>query len=134
MSVDKIKRQFSCKKPCSNCPFINDGNDIPLMKGRREGIIMGLINRETPSFPCHKTTTSNDDGDGYDPVNVGQCAGAIAVVKKLGESVLIVNIAEHYNYIEPDHYNEALSLTIEPTELDLELMGVEPKNIKDLAL
>ncbi len=121
--MKSIKKQFSLKKPCADCPFRNDHQAINLRPGRREQIIKGLLSGDT-AFHCHKTVYRSDDRNfddngNYVPNDICQCPGAIAVLKKLNREVPISEVAVALGVIEPDHYNQALSLTIEPSDLNL---------------
>ena len=108
MSRDRAIANFRVKKPCKNCPFTADKqNSIMLNKGRREGIIDGLMSGKDQTFVCHKTL------DGYRAV----CAGAVAVCKKRGKSPFIVQLAERMDIISEDHYSEALALSVDNFEL-----------------
>lgn len=121
--MKSIKKQFSLKKPCADCPFRNDDQAINLRPGRREQIIKGLLSGDT-AFHCHKTVYRSDnrnfDDDGnYVPNDICQCPGAIAVVKKFNRQVVIAEVAVSLGVIKKDHYDEALSLTIDPHDLNL---------------
>jgi len=120
-----MKNQFNLIKPCPNCPFRNDDQAIDLQPGRREQIIEDLLSGKESTFHCHKTVYRDDgrnhDEDGnYHPVDVCHCAGAAAVTRKFGRDTTLVQIATRLGAIEPDHYDPAASLTLEPEDLDLD--------------
>ena len=108
----QIKKQYSCKKPCANCPFRNDENAFQgLAAGRTKEIIDGLASGEAGTFHCHKTTHAKSRMDRK------HCAGAMVVTLKNGymPEIMVAGIA--FGYIEPDHYDEAKPLTVEYSEL-----------------
>ncbi|MCH8552503.1 MAG: hypothetical protein LAT62_11235 [Natronospirillum sp.] len=116
-------RIFSVTKPCANCPFRCDGNAIDLAPGRRDDILNGLLRGGDPTFSCHKTVYRNDgrnfaEEGAYDPTDVSVCAGAEAVLEKIGRNSQIVQIAKRLGVIAPDHYHLAHPQTITwlPTE------------------
>jgi hypothetical protein len=120
-----MEKQFSLKKPCANCPFRNDDKAIELQDGRKEQIIEDLLSGVEPSFPCHSTVyrpdgRNFDDDDEYRPVDICHCPGAIAVARKFGRDTTLVQIATRLGAIAPDHYDEALSLTLEPSDLKVD--------------
>jgi hypothetical protein len=120
--LESIKRQFALKKPCYNCPFNNNGYAISLQQGRIEGIVDDLTSERHSTFHCHKAVykdekTNFDEDGNFVPNDIQQCAGAIAVMKKLGRDTQIVKMAERMGIIEPDHYDAALAETIGIDEL-----------------
>ena len=122
-------KDFNLKKPCSNCPFRGDEQAIKLMPGRREGIISQLLTGQIPSFPCHKTVYRKgrenfDDEDQYQPTDICHCPGAIAVCQKFGRDPVVVQIGVRLGVIAENHYAEALELSMEPGELDIDLKDV----------
>lgn len=119
-----MKNQFAVKKPCANCPFRNDDRAIDLQPGRREQIIEDLLSGKDSTFHCHKTVYRNDgrnhDEEGnYRPVDVSHCSGAAAVARKFGRDTVMVQVATRLGAIPYDHYDEALSLTLEPEDLNI---------------
>ena len=46
-----MEKQFSLKKPCSNCPFRNDEDAIDLKIDRKEQIIEELLSGEDTPLP-----------------------------------------------------------------------------------
>lgn len=119
----EVDNQFSLKKPCADCPFRNDGAAIELMPGRKEEILAGLLTGASQSFACHKTVHRDDgrnfdDEGNYAPVSVSQCPGAAAVARKLGRDTVMAQIAIRLGVIASDHFDKALSLTIDLGDLD----------------
>jgi len=120
-----VKHQFDLRKPCANCPFRNDSKAIDLQPGRREQIIEDLLSGKQTTFHCHKTVYREDgrnhDEDGnYVPADVCQCPGAMAVARKFGRDTVMVQVATRLGAIPHDHYDDALPLTLEPEDLDLD--------------
>ena len=84
-------KPYGMTTPCSNCPF---RKDIPpfLRPERVREIQRSLVRSE---FPCHKTTTHDDDGDYVPkPGEEMHCAGALILKEKLGQSSQMMRIAE----------------------------------------
>ncbi len=122
-----LKTQFALKKPCSECPFSYSeaGTHLreSLNKGRLEGIVEDLLNDRKGNFTCHvvnlKNAELNYDNDGvYKPQKVTVCAGAIGFAHKKGIVPTIERMGIMFNLIEPNHYEAAESLAIDPKELD----------------
>lgn len=70
MSVDR--KAYEMPAMCRDCPF--GPTPIPLRPGRVDGIKASL--RAGGGFPCHKTTSSGENGE---PIITGEergCAGA----------------------------------------------------------
>lgn len=113
---------FALKKPCKNCPFLNNGEAVTLQDGRKEDIIEGLLAGENAVFHCHKTVyaangNNFDKADRYTPNNVSVCAGAAAVARKCGRDMQMVQIAIRLGEISDDHYDEAVQMTIGAADL-----------------
>ena len=124
-----MKNQFSLKKPCANCPFRNDGRAIELQPGRREDILHEILSQRSATFPCHKTAHRPDgrnfDEDGnYAPTDVSVCPGAAAVARKFGRDLQIVQLGYRLGFISENHYDEAMSETMEPSDFD-----IDPKDV-----
>lgn len=120
-----MDKQFALKVPCANCPFRKDGKGIRLVPGRIEGIIEGLLSGEHMTFHCHHTVHRADgrnfDDDGnFTPNDICQCPGAAAVARKFGRDTVLVQVASRLGVIPATHYDEALPLTIEPSELNID--------------
>lgn len=120
-----LKRQFSLQKPCSNCPFKSGSGSIELQEGRREQIIEDLLRGHSTAFSCHKTVYRSDnrnhDEDGnYVPNDVTHCPGAVAVCQKAGRDITAIQIAMRLHVIPENHYDEALSESLEPSDLNID--------------
>lgn len=78
-----VKRFFKMKRPCADCPFLEDGG-IELQDGRLEQIKRDLMTDDERPFHCHKTTYSNggiydENSEKYLPSGKElYCAGAMA--------------------------------------------------------
>lgn len=106
----KFAKQFSLKTPCKNCPFIKADKGQPfnhLSPGRMTSII---DNMTKGTFHCHKTTDKPRDERKH-------CAGAIALSLKKNEFTAVHALAVGYGFVDPDYYDKALELTIEPEDL-----------------
>lgn len=81
--------------PCEHCPFRNDLPEGYLGPERIQEIASSLFRGE--SFPCHQTTESAEDEDGFsDRVassDSQQCAGAEIFLLKQGMSTQLGRIA-----------------------------------------
>ena len=108
------------KKPCGNCPFRNDEGAIKLAPGRVEDIIQELLTDDWKSFHCHKTVYSQKggfhDGDGnYLPSgNEKMCAGAMAVLHKLGRPSIGMRIAMVTNELTTQELDQMALGVLEP--------------------
>ena len=84
-------------KPCSNCPFVDNGKAMHLDEGRVDGLKEMLLEDSGNSFNCHKSVYNLDknmnpyDG-GTQPLKM--CAGAYNFLKKMGKPNDIMQIAE----------------------------------------
>lgn len=97
------------KRPCSNCPFRCDGAAIVLRPGRLEGIITGLLRDDTQTFVCHKTVGAQ----------AMTCAGAVAVMDKLGRLPVIARLGLRLGVISADDVDVSKRLVIEPSRLEI---------------
>lgn len=78
------------KSPCKHCPFRHDVTPF-LHPDRAEELAYSTQNKYS-SFPCHKTTVSNDDfgGDGSEMMIVDEskeCAGFLTLRAQTGEDI-----------------------------------------------
>lgn len=96
------------KRPCSNCPFRNDGAGIDLEPGRIEGIVEDLLADDQATFVCHKTLDT-----GRMP-----CAGAVALMSKLGRLPVIARLGLVYGVISKSDIVASEALVIDPDDLD----------------
>ena len=101
------------KRPCSNCPFRCDGAGIPLQPGRLEGIVSDLLADDQQTFVCHKT------------LDTGRmtCAGAVAMMSKLGQLPVIARLGLTCGVITKDDISASAAMVIEPTCLSLPTAG-----------
>lgn len=61
------------KQPCKHCPFRHDVKPF-LTPERGEELAYAAINQYN-SFPCHKTTEHDEDGDAFCTEETKECAG-----------------------------------------------------------
>lgn len=87
-------KPYGMTTPCAKCPF---RTNIPayLRAERVEEIRAGLVRGE---FPCHNTTESREDDEGYDTrvetKDSIHCAGALILLEKIQEPSQMMRIAE----------------------------------------
>lgn len=82
---------FDLKKPCPNCPFLNNIRGY-LRKARIRQIEGSLVRG---SFPCHKTVEW--DSEGENTVNDREqhhCAGALILLEKLNRPSQMMRVME----------------------------------------
>ena len=65
------------KKPCKHCPFRVDVK--PFLHPDRAYEIAAHASNPYNSFPCHKTTESDDDGNCYGTEESKECAGFLTM-------------------------------------------------------
>lgn len=116
---------YALNKPCDNCPFLCDEDKaISLAPGRRDGIIADLLSGETTGFSCHKTVYHpktggrwevTEDGEGkYIPSNnEQQCAGAMAVLEKLGKQTDLMQIMGRLGVYPAEKYRAMAAQVID---------------------
>lgn len=97
------------KRPCSNCPFRCDEGAIELHPGRLRGIVTGLLQNDMQTFVCHKTLDAQRM----------TCAGAVAVMAKLGRLPVIARLGLVHGVITKDDIEASKQLVIEPEELEI---------------
>jgi hypothetical protein len=81
---------FKMIKPCVHCPFRKDIRAY-LTKSRVREIERSLVRA---TFPCHETTTHNDDGEYVRTGDETHCAGALILLEKLERPSQMMRIAE----------------------------------------
>ena len=101
------------KRPCANCPFRCDGAGIPLEPGRVEGIVSDLLTDDQQTFVCHKTL-------GRERMT---CAGAVALLSKLGRLPVIARLGLAYGVITKTDIEASAAMVIEPRDLALSPAG-----------
>lgn len=77
---------YFVKKPCKHCPFRKDVKPF-LTPERGEELAYGAANIYN-SFPCHKTTKHDNDGDVIITGNEKECAGFLTLqIAELGNDI-----------------------------------------------
>lgn len=72
------------KKPCQHCPFRKDVK--PFLHPARGEELACLAQNPFSSFPCHKTTEHDDDGELVNRPANKECAGFLTLkAAELGE-------------------------------------------------
>lgn len=97
------------KRPCSNCPFRSDGAGIALSPGRLEGIVHDLMSDDQSTFVCHKT---------LDKTRM-TCAGAVAVMSKIGHLPMIARLGLSCGVITTEDIEASAAMVIDPDALVL---------------
>lgn len=92
------------KRPCSNCPFRSDGAGIELRPGRLESIVSNLLADDTQTFVCHKTLDTERK----------TCAGAVAVMSKLGRLPVIARLGLAYGVLSEEDIEKSAEMVIAP--------------------
>lgn len=98
------RKPYGMTTPCPKCPF---RNDIPayLTRGRVLEIERSL---DRGNFPCHLTTTHDDEeeSDYYVPTgNEVHCAGALILMEKEDRSSQMMRIAERLGFYDHTKLN-----------------------------
>ena len=97
------------KRPCANCPFRCDGAGIELNPGRLESIVSHLLADDQQTFVCHKTLEKERM----------TCAGAVALMSKLGRLPVIARLGLAYGVITEDDIVASAAMVIDPSSLTL---------------
>lgn len=84
--------KFTLTKPCKDCPFRTD-NGFILRNDRVEEICESLEVFQQ-SFPCHKTTQHDDDGETIPQDGEIHCAGALIMLEHMQAPNQMMRIAE----------------------------------------
>lgn len=84
---------YDLKRPCAHCPFRTDCPSGWLGFDRAQEIAESIIDRQQ-SFPCHETTSHDDDGERVDTEGEQHCAGAMILLEKLKRPNQMMRIAE----------------------------------------
>jgi len=81
--MPKVKSNiYRVLKPCSNCPFLDNGKEIHLNSGRVDDIKETLLSSDRESFNCHKTVYDLDTQmNSTDKQELKMCAGAYQFLK-----------------------------------------------------
>ena len=84
-------------KPCSNCPFMDNGKKIHLQKGRVKNIKEELLKHPDNSFTCHKTVYNLDihmnEVENYKQERK-MCAGAFLYLKSIKKPNTMMILAQ----------------------------------------
>lgn len=95
------------KRPCSNCPFRNDGAGIELRPGRLKRILTGLLADDQKTFVCHKTLDKKRM----------TCAGVVAVLYKAGRLPVIARLGLVFGVITVEDIAASADMVIDPSQL-----------------
>lgn len=85
--------KFDLIRPCGNCPFRTDCLSGWLGENRAEDIAHSLTGQDK-TFPCHKTTSTDEKGDTIETRDSQHCAGAMIMLEKLENPNQLMRIAE----------------------------------------
>lgn len=93
---------MSMTHPCKSCPFRSDIR--PFLRRDRAAEIADSLLLFDQSFPCHKTTEHDDDGE-YVPDREGEhhCAGAMILLWHLKRPNQWMRIAMRLRLFDPEH-------------------------------
>lgn len=94
---------YGMTTPCACCPFRSDIAAY-LTEERVREIEASLV---SASFPCHKTTEHDDDGDCRWTGDEIHCAGALIILEKSGRSSQMMRIAERVGMYDRRKLNMA---------------------------
>jgi hypothetical protein len=83
-------KPYGMMTPCENCPFRSDVQPY-IHPTRVREIERSLIRSE---FPCHKTTTHDEEGEQVRSGEEMHCAGALILMEKEGRSSQMMRISE----------------------------------------
>jgi hypothetical protein len=83
---------FDLIAPCPKCPFRTDVR--PYLRTDRVAEICESITDNDSSFPCHKTTTFDDEGDCIPTGKEQQCAGAMIMLEQMNMPNQVMRIGE----------------------------------------
>lgn len=93
--------KFDLYKPCHDCPFLKKGG-IRLTTERVDDICDSIMQSSgNHTFPCHKTTVEDGEGELVVAQESRHCAGAIIFMEKQEKSNNILRIMERlgvYDY------------------------------------
>lgn len=121
--------------PCDNCPFLKEGG-IRLTRARVEELVANLANYSSGgSFPCHKTTVSQEDDDGdsdrVDGPKAAFCGGALIFSHKQGWANAMIRIAGRLGLYDPEKHPEAAQRLVFDSEREMLATAVDqPKKSK----
>lgn len=104
------------KRPCANCPFRKDGCGVELQPGRLEEIIADLLTDDSKTFVCHKTLGTKERMT---------CAGALAVMTKLGRMPVIGRLGLLTGVIGQEDIEASSEMVIDSSDLSLPVRAFE---------
>lgn len=111
---------FRLKRPCGGCPFTAGG--VELEQGRLEGIVADLLADDHQIFHCHETVYNDrlggtfDDEGGYAPSHRESfCAGAMAVLEKLGQPSVAQRLGAAVGVYDRKAILECAHLVVRPS-------------------
>lgn len=96
------------KKPCEHCPFRNDVK--PFLRPERGSDLAYSATNPYNSFPCHKTTVSDDDSEDGEMLVTGttkECAGFMTLQHIECDNSLPKGFEPAYDIV----YNEAFTMS-----------------------
>ena len=101
--------EYYIKKPCQHCPFRNDVK--PFLHPERAWEIASAAQNPYNTFPCHKTTTHDEDEEGEeyltDRVAEKECAGFLTLrAAEYGEDRMPEGFKPSYDIV----YNDAFEM------------------------
>ena len=90
------------KKPCQQCPFRHDVK--PFLTPERGEELAFTAQNLWATFPCHKTTDSDDDGT-YCTASTKECAGFLTLrANELGEEYMPEGFKPSYDVVYSESY------------------------------
>jgi len=93
------------KKPCQHCPFRHDVT--PFLTPERGEELAFAAQNPYESFPCHKTTDSDDDGT-FCTEATKECAGFLTLrACELGEDHMPEGFKPSYDVVYSESYDMA---------------------------
>lgn len=117
------------KEPCAHCPFRRDVKPF-LHPSRGEELAYHATNPYN-SFPCHKTTVSDEEfgGDGSDMVEVEtskQCAGFLTLMaNECGENHMPKGFKPSYDVVYTDAFEMSQAYDEQENELEDDVEDTE---------
>lgn len=89
------------KKPCQHCPFKLDVT--PFLHPERAEEIAYAAQNPYNTFPCHKTTSHDDDGNAECNGREQECAGFLTLrAQELGEEYVPEGFKPSYDLVYSD--------------------------------
>lgn len=85
--------KYDLKAPCKDCPFRTDCIKGWLGENRAAEIADSLIDNQK-TFPCHKTTTNDSEGDTVENEDSQHCAGAMIMLEHIQRPNQMMRICE----------------------------------------